>query len=53
VDYKPGEIVPHLKGRDPCRADPNRQLPAVTLSLVQLQEQGGPIIEAWNLGKAA
>jgi hypothetical protein len=39
--------------RDLWRTDPNDELPAVVLSLVQLKKQGGRIIEAWNVEKAA
>jgi DNA-binding transcriptional regulator YiaG len=53
VDYSAGAIVLHLKVRDPWRTDPDCELPVVALSLVQLKEQGGPIIEAWNVEKAA
>jgi DNA-binding transcriptional regulator YiaG len=53
VDYHAGAIA-RLKVRDPWRSDPDHELPIVTLSLVQLKEQGsGSIIEAWNVKQAA
>jgi hypothetical protein len=53
VDYGASTIA-HLKVRDPWRTDPDCELPAVALSLVQLKEQGsGSIVEAWNVKQAA
>jgi DNA-binding transcriptional regulator YiaG len=53
VDYNASAIA-HMKVSDPWRATPDYELPAVTLSLVQLKEQGsGSIVEAWNVKQAA
>ncbi|SRR5258708_5581635 len=51
VDYSAGAIVGMKVGE--WRGDPNCEPPTVVLSLVQLKEQGGPIIEAWNVKQAA
>ena len=53
IDYSVAAIL-DLNVGDPWRTDPDHELPAVELSLVQLKEQcSGSIIEAWNAKKVA
>ena len=48
-----GARIANLKVRDPWRANPDYQVPAIVLHLIQLKEQSGSIIETWNAKLAA
>jgi DNA-binding transcriptional regulator YiaG len=53
IDYN-ASILAHLIVRDPWKVDPNYQMPAVDLRLIQLKRQpSGSITEAWNTKIAA
>jgi DNA-binding transcriptional regulator YiaG len=52
VEYN-GSMIAQLKVKDPWRADPDYVVPNVVLTLIQMKEQSGSIIETWNAKKAA
>jgi DNA-binding transcriptional regulator YiaG len=52
IDYA-AKMIADLKVLDPWRLDPDYNVPAIELRLLNLKEQSGGIIEAWNMKKAA
>ncbi len=52
IEYN-GKMIADLRVLDPWRVDAEFQVPPVHLSLIELKERSGTIIEAWNERKAA
>lgn len=52
IEYN-GSMIAHLNVKDPWRADQHYVVPNVVLTLIQMKEQSGSIIETWNAKKAA
>jgi DNA-binding transcriptional regulator YiaG len=52
VEYN-GSMIAHLNVKDPWRTDPDYVVPNVVLTLIQMKEQSGSIIETWNAKRAA
>lgn len=48
-----GSMIANLNVKDPWRVDPDYSVPSVVLTLIQMKEQSGSIIETWNAKKAA
>ncbi len=52
IEYGDGMIA-NLAIHDPWRTDAEFELPPIMLSLIQMKEQSGSIVETWNDKKAA
>ena len=48
-----GKLIANLKVVDPWRSNPEFEGPVICLNLIELKEQSGEIIEAWNMKLAA
>ena len=52
IEYGDG-IIANLAIHDPWRVNAEYELPPIVLSLIQMKEQSGSIVETWNNKKAA
>ncbi|MGN6147479.1 MAG: helix-turn-helix domain-containing protein [Rhizomicrobium sp.] len=52
IEYN-AKMISHLKVMDPWLVNAEYEVPAIELKMIELKEQSGTIIEAWNNKKAA
>jgi DNA-binding transcriptional regulator YiaG len=52
IEYN-GSMIAHLNVKDPWKTSPNYVVPYIVLTLIQMKEQSGSIIETWNAKRAA